>query len=149
MASQASPTHIALRIFGIAVTIGLVIIAVLYIIYAGCQRVEARQPRNLRGGPRRIRDPEAAAGTASRNAQSVHSVDTLPRYEVGANAPSAPPERVSGSEHGQVEGEEAKPPPYTLDAADPVVTGAEHDDGHGDERAENPVTPAPAHLQNS
>ena len=146
MASQASPTHIALKVFGIAVTVGLVIIAVLYIIYAGCQRVEARKPRNLRNEPRRIRDPEAGAGTASRNTQSVHSVDTLPRYEVSAQAPSAPPERVNGSEHGQVEGEEAKPPPYTVDTAGPVVTEAEHD---GEERTENPATPAPAQLQSS
>ena len=142
-----SPAHAALKVFGIAVAVGLLILGLLYIIYtvlrSGSGLKFANNPR------RRAQDPETGvdAANCSRDPHRPHSVDTLPRYTAGDE--TLPPD---GSEHGRtVEGEEAKPPPYTLDAGDAVGAEAGHSDGdsHGDGRAGVMTPPERVHLQSS
>ena len=107
---------------------------VLYVAYAGTRRDTHGRLRILRagGGSRRAGDPESGgAGNAGCNSQSGHSVDTLPRYTPGdCEGCGGAAEQGNGSEEsdGGVEGEGAKPPPYTIDAG-ALVT---EEDGDGD-----------------
>ena len=145
---DASPAHVALKIFGIAVAIGLLILALLYIIYASSNRGSGVKFINPR---RRARDPETGGGDAascSGNTHHAHSVDTLPRYEE-AGSEALPP---GGSEHGRTGGGEGgKPPPYTLDAGGAVDAeiGDGNSDSQADGRAGGTTSPAPVHLQSS
>ena len=142
-----SPAHVALKVFGIAVAVGLLNLGLLYIIYtvlrSGSGLKFAKNPR------RRAQDPEIGvdAANCSRNPHRPHSVDTLPRYT--ATAEALPPD---GNQRGRtVEGEGGKPPPYTLDAGGAVGAESGHSDGdsHGDGRAGVMTSPERVHLQSS
>lgn len=117
-----------LRTIGITVAISLLILMVLYVIYAGTRRntrgrLRFGEVHRDGGRVRRTRDLESGANTAGRNSLT-ESVDTLPRYTPGnGGGCGVPAQQVHGSDgHGRVEeGEAVKPPPYTVDADGPVV----------------------------
>ena len=141
-----SPAHVALKVFGIAVAVGLLILGLLYIIYtvlcSGSGLKFANNPR------RRAQDPETGvdAANCSGNPHRPHSVDTLPRYTASDEALSS-----DGSEHGRTGGgEEVKPPPYTLDAGGPVGADAARSDASQEELHAGVTTPPErVHLQSS
>ena len=149
---QDSPAYSAIKVFGIGVAITLVIIGLFYVVYAGARRdrgvkfVKRLSRVNRFSRIRRNRDLEAGTDTASRNSRVAPSVDTLPRYEAGDQAPS---EQVLGGEHARVEGEEMRPPPYTFDAGGPVVARAESGNSQSEVRIGIITPPAPVHLQSS
>ena len=136
-----------LKMLGIAVAACLLILTFLFVFYAGARR-NTRGPRvsipNIRDRARRNRDPETGADAADCDSESV---DTLPRYTPGSEGCMAPAEQSHGNERDRVEeGERENPPPYTFDASGQTAD-AEDGDGHTEDHADFPASPAPAHFQ--
>ncbi|KAL9068841.1 MAG: hypothetical protein Q9161_005928 [Pseudevernia consocians] len=149
------PTTLGLKVFGISVAVALLILMVLYVIYAGTRaNTHGHNGRfiNFRGGgARHTGDAETGSGTAGRNRPSLESVDTLPRYTPGDERVVAPLEQVHGrDEHDRVEGVGRKPPSYTFDAGGAVSGEAEHGNDsewpRGEGHIGHPVTPDAVHV---
>lgn len=171
---EVTPLYAAFKIFGIVVGIILVILGLLYVIYAATRRprrVSKPTTPDLEAGIHRransvnphthsgssgTRDLEPATGTTNRNSCSAHSVDTLPRYEANNNGegegegPSS--ERVlgGGEREGEGEGEGGRPPPpYTFDAGGPVVVVVVAEEGDSSRDGEQTPALAPVYSQAS